>query len=103
MRLPPRRHIPELCFVVALAARDARFFFIPPLKKVKKDMKLKWPNDLLLDGAKLAGILIEAESVGGKAITAAGIGVNCTHHPDNVAYPATSLAGYGAVGHAGQL
>jgi BirA family biotin operon repressor/biotin-[acetyl-CoA-carboxylase] ligase len=58
-------------------------------------LKLKWPNDLLLDGAKLAGILIEAESVGVKAVTTAGIGVNCVHHPIGLAYPATSLSAYG--------
>jgi BirA family biotin operon repressor/biotin-[acetyl-CoA-carboxylase] ligase len=51
---------------------------------------------LLLDGAKLAGILIEVESVGGTAAIAAGIGVNCAHHPNNLAYPATSLAACGA-------
>ena len=36
--------------------------------ELASQLKLKWPNDLLLDGAKLAGILIEAESVGGKTI-----------------------------------
>jgi len=59
-------------------------------------LKLKWPNDLLFDGAKLAGILIEAESVGGVTAAAAGIGVNCLHHPENLAYPATSLTAHGA-------
>ena len=29
-------------------------------------LKLKWPNDLLLGGAKIAGILIEAETIGGR-------------------------------------
>ena len=75
----PAAHLPELCFVVALAVRDALGSVAPELLS---RLKLKWPNDLLLDGAKLAGILIEAESVGGKTITAAGIGVNCVHHPD---------------------
>jgi BirA family biotin operon repressor/biotin-[acetyl-CoA-carboxylase] ligase len=59
-------------------------------------LKLKWPNDLLLDGAKLAGILIEAESAGGKTSIAAGIGVNCAHHPDGLAYWTTNLTARGA-------
>ena len=88
----PAAHLPELCFVVALAVRDAVCMAAPHLAS---PVKLKWPNDLLLDGAKLAGILIEAESVGGKASIAAGIGVNCSHHPDDVAYRATSLARHG--------
>ena len=43
--------------------------------------KLKWPNDLLLDGAKLAGILIEAEGARPLARRSIGIGINCAHHP----------------------
>ena len=64
-------------------------------------LRLKWPNDLLLDGAKLAGILIEAESVGGKTATVAGIGVNCAHHPHDAGYPATDLAVHGRRGDTG--
>ena len=59
----PAAHLPELCFVVALAVRDA--VARRPRRSLRAQLKLKWPNDLLLDGAKLAGILIEAESVGG--------------------------------------
>ena len=72
-------HLPELCFVVALAVRDAVGGV--QRRSLRARLKLKWPNDLLLDGAKLAGILIEAESVGGQTVAAAGIGVNCAHHP----------------------
>jgi BirA family transcriptional regulator, biotin operon repressor / biotin---[acetyl-CoA-carboxylase] ligase len=90
----PAAHLPELCFVVALAVWDAVAAVAPALSA---SLKLKWPNDLLLDGAKLVGILIEAESIGGESITAAGIGVNCAHHPDSLAYPATSLAAQGLV------
>jgi BirA family biotin operon repressor/biotin-[acetyl-CoA-carboxylase] ligase len=89
----PAAHLPELCFVVALAVRDSIVEVAPELAP---KLKLKWPNDLLLDGAKLAGILIEAESAGDLMAVAAGIGVNCVHHPDNLAYPATSLAAGGA-------
>lgn len=84
---PP--HLPELCFVVALAVLDAVGTVAPSLAS---KLRLKWPNDLLLDGAKLAGILIEAESVGGRTATVAGIGINCAHHPRDAGYPATDLS-----------
>ncbi|HEX8485829.1 biotin--[acetyl-CoA-carboxylase] ligase [Sphingomonas sp.] len=54
-------------------------------------LQLKWPNDLLLDGAKLSGILLErAEDA-----VVIGIGVNLAHHPDLPDRAATSLAAYG--------
>ena len=54
-------------------------------------LTLKWPNDLLLDGAKLAGILLERAD---EAVVI-GVGVNLAHHPDDVDRPATSLAAHG--------
>lgn len=51
-------------------------------------LSLKWPNDLLLGGAKLAGILLER---GGDAVVV-GIGVNLCHHPELADRPTTSLA-----------
>ena len=89
----PAAHLPELCFVIALAVRDAVAAAAP---RLASSLKLKWPNDLLLDGAKLAGILIEAESVGGATAVAAGIGLNCMDYPEGLAHPATSLAACGA-------
>ncbi|WP_443208552.1 biotin--[acetyl-CoA-carboxylase] ligase [Sphingomonas sp. PAMC 26621] len=53
---------------------------------------LKWPNDLLIDGAKISGILLERT---GDAIVV-GIGVNLAHHPTNTDRLATSLAAHGA-------
>lgn len=55
-------------------------------------LAIKWPNDLLLDGAKLSGILLER---GGDAVVV-GIGVNLAHHPDDTDRPATSLAAHGS-------
>ncbi|OYY67195.1 biotin--[acetyl-CoA-carboxylase] ligase [Sphingomonas sp. 28-62-11] len=52
---------------------------------------LKWPNDLLLGGAKLSGILLERA---GDAIVI-GFGVNLAHHPVDLDRPATSLAAHG--------
>jgi BirA family biotin operon repressor/biotin-[acetyl-CoA-carboxylase] ligase len=88
----PSAHLPELCFVAALALLDAARTVAPELAS---KFKLKWPNDLLLGGAKIAGILIEAESNGGNTTTVLGIGVNCAHHPTDTAYQATNLAAAG--------
>jgi BirA family biotin operon repressor/biotin-[acetyl-CoA-carboxylase] ligase len=49
--------------------------------------RIKWPNDLLVEGAKLAGILLERK---GDAVII-GFGVNLAHHPDNLDRPAASL------------
>ena len=55
--------------------------------------QIRWPNDLLIDGAKLAGILVE--TVGRTALI--GIGVNVTDHPSDAAIPggATDLSRHG--------
>jgi BirA family biotin operon repressor/biotin-[acetyl-CoA-carboxylase] ligase len=55
-------------------------------------LRLKWPNDVLLDGAKLAGILLEGEALpGGGFAVVIGIGVNVAHAPEGLPYPATAL------------
>lgn len=90
----PAAHLPELCFVVALAVRDAVAEAAPHLEP---RLKLKWPNDLLLDGAKFVGILIEGETVREHSVVVAGIGINCAHQPSGTPYPVTSLAASGAV------
>jgi BirA family biotin operon repressor/biotin-[acetyl-CoA-carboxylase] ligase len=54
--------------------------------------ELKWPNDVLTGGAKLAGILLESTFLpDGRFAIAIGIGVNVVAHPDGLPYPATSL------------
>jgi BirA family biotin operon repressor/biotin-[acetyl-CoA-carboxylase] ligase len=54
---------------------------------------LKWPNDVVADGAKVAGIGLESEPLpdGGQALVI-GIGVNVATAPEGLPYPATSLA-----------
>ena len=81
---PPER-FPELSFVAgAGAARRHRRAH--PGARLR--LVLKWPNDLLIDRNKFAGILVEGEG----AAVAIGIGVNCVHHPAGTDFPATDLA-----------
>lgn len=54
-------------------------------------LSIKWPNDLLVDGAKLSGILLE----GADDAVVIGIGVNLAHHPLGLDRATTSLAGLG--------
>ena len=84
----PPAAAPQLSFVAALALHDAVLTCAPGLAP---RLKVKWPNDLMLDGAKLAGILIEGDSAPDFAAVI-GIGVNCASHPDGTAHPATDLA-----------
>lgn len=58
---------------------------------------LKWPNDVLADGQKLAGILLEAETLpGGRRAVVVGFGVNVVAAPDGLPYPAAALAAFSA-------
>ena len=84
---PPERAA-ELSFVAALAVHDAIVAVVPT---GAARLALKWPNDVLIDGQKFSGILIEGE--GGSVVI--GIGINCAHHPQDASYPATDLAAAG--------
>ncbi|KQQ48422.1 biotin--[acetyl-CoA-carboxylase] ligase [Methylobacterium sp. Leaf125] len=54
--------------------------------------RLKWPNDVLASGAKLAGLLLEAESrPGGRRAVVMGFGVNVAATPQGLPYRATCL------------
>lgn len=67
------------------------------------DFFLKWPNDVLAGREKLAGILLEAETVGSTLAVAVGMGVNVVAAPEGTPYPATSLAKLGIDTTAGDL
>jgi BirA family biotin operon repressor/biotin-[acetyl-CoA-carboxylase] ligase len=89
----PPRQAPELSFVAALAVYDAIGERAPA---VADSLALKWPNDVLCDGKKLAGILLEGRMSRDMMAVAIGMGVNCLHHPPQTTYPATDLAAAGA-------
>nr|WP_223799784.1 biotin--[acetyl-CoA-carboxylase] ligase [Sphingomonas nostoxanthinifaciens] len=73
---------PELALVAGVALHDAASTFADG-----GAIRLKWPNDLTADGAKLAGILVERT---GDALVI-GFGVNLAHHPEGLDRPVTSL------------
>jgi BirA family transcriptional regulator, biotin operon repressor / biotin---[acetyl-CoA-carboxylase] ligase len=89
----PVERAAELAFVAALAAHDA---VVEVATEVGPRLAVKWPNDLLCDGAKLAGILVEGESATGQPlVTVVGIGINCVHHPAQTDHPAIDLRAAG--------
>lgn len=74
---------PTLALVAAVALHDVAAAYAPAAR-----IEIKWPNDLLAGGAKLAGILLERAD---GAVTI-GFGVNLAAHPTDLERPATSLA-----------
>ncbi len=91
----PARRAAELGFVAAVALGAALLDITPGLP-----VAFKWPNDVLLRGRKLAGILIEADSQTAGALDwlVLGVGVNIASYPDGTAIPATSLRAEGLTG-----
>ncbi|MGN6146763.1 MAG: biotin--[acetyl-CoA-carboxylase] ligase [Mesorhizobium sp.] len=95
-----------LGFVAGLALADALDAVVPGGRIAvgldgagsgRNRFELKWPNDVLASGAKLAGILLESSLLGeGRFAVAVGIGVNVVAHPQDLPYPATSLAALGS-------
>ncbi|KKC24463.1 biotin--protein ligase [Sphingomonas sp. SRS2] len=77
---------PSLALVAAVALDALLQGWLSPDR-----LMIKWPNDLLADGAKISGILLE----GVDDAVVVGIGVNLAHHPKEIDRPATSLAALG--------
>lgn len=95
--LRPRRSPAEaaqVSFVAALAVADMAARLLP----AGSGVGCKWPNDVLVRGRKLSGILLESEPGADGAVDwlVLGVGINVRHHPDLAEYAATSLAGEGA-------
>ncbi|MBI4969755.1 MAG: biotin--[acetyl-CoA-carboxylase] ligase [Rhodospirillales bacterium] len=80
---------PEIGFAVALSVADAVGALLPGAAS-----QFKWPNDVLLGGAKLAGILLESSGIAGGRIEAliVGMGMNVAQAPAGTPYPAAALA-----------
>ena len=80
----PADRVATLGFAASLAVAEA----IEPAAPATRAM-LKWPNDVLLDGRKVAGILLEADEKAGWLVV--GCGINLAHFPEGVPFPAISI------------
>lgn len=86
----PAGEAAQTAFVAALAAADLCEAYVPAAL-----VRIKWPNDVLIAGAKVAGILIESGTLAdGRLWLAVGCGVNLASAPVDTPYPATSLAAH---------
>jgi BirA family transcriptional regulator, biotin operon repressor / biotin---[acetyl-CoA-carboxylase] ligase len=90
---------PQIGFVAGVAIIEALRALCPG----DAGFALKWPNDILLDRAKLGGVLLEGlalsrgdERAPAAGVVVGGVGMNCAVPPQGVPYPATSLASLGA-------
>lgn len=78
----------QLTFAASLAVADLLDRYVPPAL-----VTIKWPNDVLLDGRKTSGILIESgPAPSGGLWLAVGIGVNLSQTPGETERPATCIA-----------
>ncbi|RIA56121.1 biotin--[acetyl-CoA-carboxylase] ligase [Dichotomicrobium thermohalophilum] len=89
----PAHAIGGLPLIAGLAARDA---VSSAAESVAGRLRLKWPNDIMLDGAKLGGVLIESLvlSGGGRAVVI-GTGLNLASAPSGLNRAVTSLREHG--------
>ncbi len=90
----PPAEAAQTSFIAALAVADLLDHYVPPAC-----VTIKWPNDVLVEGRKISGILVESgPAPSGGLWLAVGIGVNLAHAPDDVERPATAVAQHLAEG-----
>lgn len=83
------RTMPQLAFVAGLAVHDV----LRPVVRDEARLRIKWPNDVLYDGAKLCGILVQSVPVGtGLTGIIAGIGINVQTAPVVEAYDTAAVS-----------
>jgi BirA family transcriptional regulator, biotin operon repressor / biotin---[acetyl-CoA-carboxylase] ligase len=92
-RCPPATAC-QVNFVAGVALAEALSEFLP----AGKTASLKWPNDVLIAGAKVSGVLLEASAAADGTVDwlVVGVGVNVAHAPHDTPYPASSLHREGA-------
>lgn len=90
------REIQHLSLVSGVAVHDAVTAAANACGQVVSGLRLKWPNDVLAGGAKIAGILPESTTAGGGALAVViGVGLNLAAAPSHLAGQAAALADFG--------
>jgi BirA family biotin operon repressor/biotin-[acetyl-CoA-carboxylase] ligase len=86
----------QIGFVAALAIGDALRGLVPEPVPIA----YKWPNDVMIDGRKIAGVLLEAENAAAAvpSFLVVGIGINLASAPGDTEIPATCVAALGREG-----
>lgn len=83
----PPAALAQLSFVAALAVHDA----LSALSGEGGRLRCKWPNDLLVGGRKIAGLLLESEMRDDVTGLVVGFGINLSAAPEDVERPATAF------------
>ncbi len=80
---------PELSFVTALALHSTVSRLAKTYSEGHHDVKLKWPNDVMVNGKKISGILLETSNFKGRNYLAIGVGINNISSPGSLEKPAS--------------
>jgi len=88
----PTAVIATLSFVTVTALGDVLAELLP-----QRAVRHKWPNDLLVEGCKISGILLESAGATSteRPALVIGLGVNIISHPDQTLYPVTDIVAQG--------
>lgn len=92
----PSSNQSQLTLVAALAVHEVVNELLLEANNSQKATLIKWPNDILVDNKKIAGILLESVILNSKnSAIIVGIGINITNHPSITARTATDLLAEG--------
>lgn len=90
----PQRVAGQIALLAGIVAYDTIAKLIA--YEGRSELLLKWPNDILLSGEKLAGVLLEnvGNTVENRSVVVIGTGINLASHPEDLPQPAISLGAY---------
>lgn len=85
----------QLALLAGVVAYDTIAELLP--EEARSELLLKWPNDVLLQGGKIAGVLLESASdvTTNRSKVVIGTGLNLCSHPEGLEQLATSLSVHG--------
>lgn len=88
----PLNEASQLSFVLAVSVANT-LNRLNEIQMNETKIHCKWPNDILMNGKKVSGILLETASTRDQQLNSviAGVGINVEHHPADTEFPATSI------------